>query len=225
MGANLHLATPPADPRRLGPITVLLADDHHAVRRGLRLLLEREDDLSVVAEAEDLTTVIRYMHGHRPRVLVIDVRMPNGSSVNSIRRLRKELPETQVVVLTMDNSPLFAQRTLDEGAVGFVLKDRAELELPEAIRAASRGDEYVSTHIAGGLDALRRAVSQDGLTPRETEVLRLIALGYTSAEIAGRLHLSRRTVETHRAQLYRTLGMTTRAELVAYALKRKLIGA
>jgi two-component system response regulator NreC len=123
----------------------------------------------------------------------------------------------------MEASPLFAQHALDAGAVGFVLKDRADSELPEAIRRAAQGGEYISPRVAAGLDALRRAVSGDGLSPRETEILRLIALGHTSAEIAGTLHLSRRTVETHRARIHRKLGLATRAELVRHALRRHLL--
>jgi two-component system response regulator NreC len=229
MPAHLHLAA--LAPDRAGsarpafPILVVLADDHAVVRRSLRLLLEGEDDLKVIAEAGDLSTVVRHVHGHVPHVLVLDLQMPNGSSIETIRRLRNQVPDTEIVVLTMEQSPLFAQQALDAGAVGFVLKDRADSELPVAVRTAAAGSEFVSPHVAAGLDALRRAVSGDGLSPRETEILRLIALGYTSAEIADRLHLSRRTVETHRAHVHRKLGMRTRAELVRYALDRHLIGA
>lgn len=123
----------------------------------------------------------------------------------------------------METSPLLAQQTLDAGAVGFVLKDRADGELAAAVRNAAAGREYVSPHVAAGLDVLRRAVGSDTLSPRETEVLRLVALGYTSAEIAEKLHLSRRTVETHRASIYCKLGLTTRAQLVQYALRRQLL--
>jgi two-component system, NarL family, response regulator NreC len=203
---------------------VVLADDHAAVRRSLRLLLDGEEDVAVIAEAADLSTVVRHVHGHVPHVLVLDLQMPNGSSIETIRRLRDEVPHTEIVVVTMEASPLFAQQALDAGAVGFVLKDRADTELPLAVRRAANGDEFISPHVAVGLDALRRAVSGDGLSPRESEILRLIALGHTSAEIAGKLHLSRRTVETHRAHIHRKLKMRTRAELVRYALDRHLLG-
>jgi len=128
-------------------------------------------------------------------------------------------------VLTMEQSPAFAQRALESGAVGFVLKDRADTELPAAVRRAMRGEEYVSPRVAAGLEARRRVVDEDGLSPRETEVLRLIALGYTSTEIACMVHLSRRTIETHRANIHRKLGLSTRAQLVDLALRRHLIGA
>lgn len=124
----------------------------------------------------------------------------------------------------MEASPLFAQQAIDAGAVGFVLKDRADTELPAAVGSAAKGGEYVSPHVVAGLDALRQAVGGDGLSPRETEVLRLIALGHTSGEIAAKLHLSRWTVETHRAHIHRKLGLATRAELFRHALRRRLIG-
>jgi len=206
------------------PIRVVLADDHAMVRRNLRLLLDTEEDVEVIAEACDLETVIRDVNHHLPRVLVLDLRLPNGSSIETIRRLRVETPDTEIIVLTMVESPLFAHQAMDAGAVGFVLKHRADSELLSAIRCAARGDEYVSTRIAAGLDGLRRAMSGDGLSPREIEVLRLIALGHTSVEIAAKCHLSRRTVETHRARIHRKLGLTTRAELVRFALQRRLIG-
>ncbi len=229
MPARLHLASASENPhsslRADSRITVVLADDHVALRRSLRLLLEGEEDVDVVAEASDLSTVARQVHGHLPRVLVLDLRLPNGSGVETVRRLRAQVPATEIVVMTMDESPVFAQQAIDAGAIGFVLKDKADSELLTAIRSATRGDEYVSPRVAAGLDALRRAVGGDGLSPRETEVLRLIALGHTSAEIAAKLHLSRRTVETHRARIHRKLGLTTRAELVRFALRRHLIGA
>jgi two-component system, NarL family, response regulator NreC len=203
---------------------VVLADDHAGVRRNLRLLLDGEDDVEVIAEAADLSTVIHHVHGHLPHVLVLDLEMPNGSSIEAIRRLRSHVPDTEIVVMTMETSAVFAQQAIDAGAVGFVLKDRADGELPTAVRSAARGEEYISPHLAAGLEALRRSVHEDGLSPREIEVLRLIALGHTSAEIASKLHLSRRTVETHRARIHRKLGLGTRAELVRYALGRHLIG-
>jgi two-component system response regulator NreC len=229
MTATLHrlASAHEADgPSLLGEsIRVVLADDHDLVRRSLRLLLAGEDDLDVLGEAESLGSVVRGMNGHAPHVVVLDLQMPGGSSIEVIRRLREYAPDTKIVVLTTERSPAFAQRAINTGAVGFVLKDTADIELPEAVRRAARGEEYVSPHVAAGLEALRRTVNGDGLSPRETEVLRSIALGYTSAEIAARLHLSRRTIETHRARLHHKLGLATRAELVQYALRRNLVGA
>ena len=206
------------------PIRVVLADDHTLMRRSLRLLLDGEDDVEVVAEASDLATVVSHVGRHRPNVLVADLRLPTGSSIDAIRKLRAQAPDTEVVVLTMDESPLFAQHAMDAGAIGYVLKDRADSELLTAIRCAANGEEYVSARVATGLDALRKAVDRDSLTPREIEVVRLVALGLTSAEIAVKLRLSRRTVETHRARIFDKLGLSTRAELVRFALRRRLIG-
>ncbi len=204
-------------------IRLVLADDHHLVRRNLRLLLEGEDGIAVVGEAGDLSTAIRHVRGHAPHVLLLDLRMPGGSSIEAIRRLRAEAPETEIVVVTMEDNPVFARQALDAGAVGYVLKDHADGELSQAVRLAAGGDEYVSPRVAARLDAVRRAVEVDGLSPRETEVLRLIALGFTSGEIAEDLHLSSRTVETHRRRIHHKLGLGKRSELVRYAMKRNLI--
>ena len=138
--------------------------------------------------------------------------------------MREEVRETQIVVATMEESPLFARQALDAGAVGYVLKDNADTELAAAIRCAARGEEYVSPCVAARLDGLRRAAQDDGLSPRETDVLRLIALGLTSAEMSALLHLSQRTVESHRRRIHRKLGLGKRSELVRYALARHLIG-
>ena len=224
MSPHLQLAPRVGAEKDLAMIRVVLADDHYLVRRSLRLLLDGEQDFDVIGEAGDLKGATHHVFGNAPHVLVLDLEMPGGSSIETIRQLRKRVPKTEIVVLTMERSPAFAQRAIDAGAIGFVLKDRADGELPEAVRRASRGEEYVSSHVAAGLEALRRTVNGDGLSPRETEVLRAIALGYTSAEIAGRLHLSRRTIETHRANIHRKLGLATRAELVHFALRRHLIG-
>jgi two-component system response regulator NreC len=193
------------------------------MRRSLRQLLDREENVEVVAEAGDLRTVMRHVHDRPPHVLVLDVSMPDGSSIEAVRSLRGEVPSTEIVVLTMEDSPGFAQQALDAGAIGFVLKDFADVELNPAVRAAARGEQYVSPQVTASLALVRRAITGNELTAREAEVLRLIALGHTSAEIGRKLHLSRRTVETHRARLHRKLGLSTRAELVRDALGRGLL--
>ena len=203
---------------------MLLADDHELMRRRLRLLLDDEDGMEVIAEANDLAAVARHVQTDEPHVLVLDLSMPDGSSIEAIGRLREQAPDTQVVVMTMDENPTFAQRAFAAGAVGFVAKDLADGELPQAMRAAARGEEFVSPRIATRLDALQRSLTDDALSPREVEVLRLIALGHTSVEIARKLQLSPRTVETHRANVYRKLDLATRAELVRYSLRRGLLG-
>jgi two-component system response regulator NreC len=225
MTARLHLAPAPGSVcEPLSPIRVVLADDHAVARRNLRLMLDGEDGMQVVAEAEDLSTVMDHVSAHLPQVLVVDLRFANGSGIATIRRLKEQTPQTEIVVLTMKESPAFAHQAIQAGALGFVLKERADDELPAAVRRAAEGEEYVSPRVAANLAALRAAVGNDALSPRETEILRLIALGYTSAEVAQQLHLSRRTIETHRARIYDKLRLGTRAELVRYALGRHLIG-
>jgi two-component system, NarL family, response regulator NreC len=194
MPGHLHLARDQADSawthRTARPIRVVVADDHAMMRRTLRLLLESEDDLEVIAEAGDLETVMRHVREHRPHVLALDLGMPDGSSIEAIRRLRDEVPGMEIVVLTMEESPMFAQQALDAGAIGFVLKDMSDEDLPEAVRRAASGVHYVSPRVAASPTALLRSRTDDRLGGRETEVVRLIALGYTRAEIARELHLS-----------------------------------
>jgi two-component system, NarL family, response regulator NreC len=229
MSVHLRLAPSPAGTASVvfaaSPIRVVLADDHALMRRSLRLLLDGEEGIEVIAEADELASAVRHVHDHQPRVLVLDLRMPGGSSVETIGKLRERVPDTQIVVLTMEDNPVFAQRALASGALGFVLKELADSELPQAVRAAASGEEYVSPRVAARLDALRRSLTDDELTPREVEVLRLIALGHTSVEIARMLLLSPRMVETHRARIHNKLGLATRAELVRYALARGLLRA
>jgi two-component system, NarL family, response regulator NreC len=226
MTSHLHLAQSDGelDRARL-PIAVVLADDHTMLRRTLRRLLDGEQSVSVVEEASDLPSAIEHVHSLQPRVLVLDLDMPNGSTIEAVRQLRTEVPWTEVVVLTTEESALVAQQLLAAGAVGFVFKDRAETELLDAVHRAAHGEEFVSPPVAAGLEVLRRTSDGGLLSPREVEILRLIALGYTSAEIAAKLHLSRRTVETHRARIFQKLELRTRAELVRFALDRRLIGA
>jgi two-component system response regulator NreC len=227
MPGYLHLAAAPstAGPYETPSIRVVLGDDHNLMRRNLRLLLDREDGLDVVAEAADVPTAMRHVHGHRPHVLVLDLSTTNGSSLEAIRQLRQQVPETRIIVLSVEEDPAFAQQALDAGAIGFVLKDSADGDLARAVRNAVRGERYVSRRVAVLLRAMRTSAKRDNLTEREVEVLRLVALGHTSAEIAAKLHLSVRTVETHRARIHRKLGLSTRVELVRYALRRGLFGA
>ena len=226
MTTHLHLAASDGEPdgERL-PITVVLADAHAMFRRTLRRLLDVEKTVSVVDEASDLPSAIEYVQRRRPRVLVLDLDIPSGSTIEVIRQLRTQLPWTEIVVLTTEESAFVAKQLLAAGALAFVFKDRAETELLEAVHRAAHGEEFVSPRVAAGLDVLRQTADGGVLSPREVEILRLIALGYTSAEIAAKLHLSRRTVETHRARVFQKLELRTRAELVRFALDRHLIGA
>ena len=205
--------------------TVVVADDHTVVRQGLRLLIDNEDGLQVIAEAGTVTDAERLTRAHRPSVLVLDLNMPGGSSLEAIPRLREHSPGTAIVVLTMQDDPAFAREALQAGALGFVLKEAADEELLEAIRLAADGDTYLNPRLGARIAAQPPQPSgrPDALTDRELEVLRLIALGFTNTEIATQLFLSTRTIETHRAHIQQKLGRTTRAELVRYALEHKLV--
>jgi two-component system response regulator NreC len=225
---HLRLAPAPASPsaRRPspeGPIGVILADDHEQMRHSLRTLLDVEEDLEVLAEVDDLTSVVRHLQWQRSSVVVLGLGMPDRSVGETIGQLRTVAPETQIVVVTMDEDPGLAQRALAAGALGFVVKDLADVELAGAIREGAQGKQWVSPRVASRLGALDRALVEDKLSAREVEVLRLIALGHTNVEIAHQLDLSPRTVETHRARIHRKLELTTRAELVRYALGHGLL--
>jgi two-component system, NarL family, response regulator NreC len=213
------------EPLAFGSIRIVLADDHVVVRKGLRLLLDAEPDLEVVAEAGDIESARRYVHGHHPGVLVLDLNMPGGSSLEAIPLIREESPQTQIVVLTMQQEPAFAREALGAGALGYVLKEAADDELVEAIRCAAVGQGYLTPGLGARIASGPPPGAPDDLSEREANVLRLIALGNTNAEIAEQLYLSVRTVETHRSHIQQKLRLSTRAELVGYALKRGLIGA
>jgi two-component system, NarL family, response regulator NreC len=204
------------------PIRIVLADDHAVVRSGLRLLLDSEDGLEVVAEAGEIDTTARMVRAHRPAVLVLDLNMPGGESLPAIPGLAEQ---TAVVVLTMQNDPAFARRALQSGAKGYVLKEAADAELVQAVRAAAEGRTYLNPELGARLAAAppEPAGPPDDLTERELEILRLIALGHTNAEIGEQLFLSVRTVESHRSHIQQKVGRTTRAELVRYALDHKLL--
>jgi two-component system, NarL family, response regulator NreC len=206
--------------------TIVLADDHVVVRHGLRLVLEGEEDLRVVAEAGNVTDALRYVRAHRPSVLILDLNMPGEPSLPAIPQFLEGSPATAIVVLTMQEDPAFAREALRSGALGYVLKEAADDELVEAVRAAGRGDTYLNPRLGARLAAEPPEPSgpPDDLSEREVEVLRLIALGHTNAEIGKQLYLSVRTVETHRAHIQQKLRRTSRAELVRYALDHGLVG-
>lgn len=207
------------------PIAIVLADDHVVVRRGLRMLLEREPGIEVVAEAGDADEAVSEAATHRPSVLVLDLNMPGPPPLGALGRLRAEAPGTAVVVLTMEQDPAFARRALDEGAAAYVLKQAADEELVAAIRTAAQGGEHISAEIRARLAAASATPSgpPGGLSEREVEVLRLIALGHTNPEIGERLEISVRTVETHRSHVQQKLGLTTRPELVRWAFSHDLV--
>ncbi len=206
-------------------IRVVIADDHAVVRSGLRLLLEAQEELHVVAEAGDVPTALQVIRAHRPTVAVLDLNMPGGSGLEMIPVLRESTPETAIVVLTMQDDPAFARQALQGGALGFVLKESADDELLEAVKLAARGDTYLNPRLGARLAAAppTPAGPPDGLSERELHVLRLIALGHTNHEIGQQLYLSTRTVETHRAHIQQKTRLSTRAELVRYAMEHGLI--
>ena len=211
--------------QRPGQITIVIADDHEVVRAGLRLLLDAEEGFEVVSEAGDVELAERRVAAYHPRVLVLDVNMPGGSTLPAIPRLRETAPETNIVVLTMQNDPELAREALRAGATGFVLKEAAQAELIQAVRLAAEGRTYLNPELGARLatEIPVTRTAPDDLSPRELEVLRLIALGHTNAEIATQLYLSVRTVESHRAHIQHKTARSTRAELVAYARQLGLI--
>ena len=207
------------------PITIVIADDHRVVRAGLRLLLEAEEGFEVLAEAGDVPTTEHRLNAYRPRVLILDLTMPGESSLVAIPRMRATSPDTQIVVLTMHNDPAFAREALRAGAAGYVLKEAADTELVQAVRLAAQGRTYLNPELGARLATTPRAAAgpPDDLSAREVEVLRLIALGHSNGEIASTLHLSVRTIESHRAHIQHKTRRTTRAELVAYARDHGLL--
>jgi two-component system, NarL family, response regulator NreC len=204
---------------------IVIADDHRVVRSGLRMLLDREDGFEVVAEAGDVADARRYVSAHRPDVLVLDLNMPGDPSLPAIPRFLEESPTTRVVVLTMQDDPAFAREALQAGASAYVLKEAADEELVQAVRAAANGETYLNPALGARIAAApaEPAGPPDDLTEREVEILRLIALGHTNSEIAEQRYLSVRTVESHRAHIQQKLRLTSRAELVRYALAHRLV--
>ncbi|MEA2299568.1 MAG: two-component system, NarL family, response regulator NreC [Solirubrobacteraceae bacterium] len=200
--------------------SVVIADDHAVVRQGLRLLLESEADLEVIGEAGDLEETGRLVGELTPDILLLDLHMGRELSLGWLERLRAASPRTGVVILTMQDDPAFARQALAGGAAGYVLKETSRSELARAIRTVAKGGTYLDPAVGVGALSSRGPAS---LTERETEVLRLLALGHTNAEIGKLLFVSVRTVETHRANLQRKLAITGRPELVQYALKRGVI--
>lgn len=204
-------------------ISIVLADDHTVVRRALRVLLEEEPGFEVVAEADDADAAVRYLRGHKPDVLILDLNMPGRPSLEAIPDMKEASPETKIVVLTMQKEPAFARQALQLGVLGYVLKEAADDELVQAVRSAANGETYLQPALGAKLAAEPEKNAASDLSERETDVLRLIALGHTNAEIAEQLYISVRTVETHRAHIQQKLGVSSRAELVRSALSRGLV--
>jgi two-component system response regulator NreC len=189
------------------------------------MLLEAEPGFAVVSEAGDVALTERRVAAHRPRVLILDINLREGSSLPAIPRLRAASPQTSIVVLTMQNDAELAREALRAGATGFVLKESAKEELIQAVRLAAQGRTYLTPELGARLatEASASAGTPDDLSVREVEVLRLIALGHTNTEIASQLFLSVRTVESHRAHIQQKTQKSSRAELVAYARENGLL--
>jgi two-component system response regulator NreC len=195
------------------------------VRNALRALLEADDKFAVVAEASEVEEAVRKVLAYKPQVLVLDLSMPGGSTLAAIPQMLEASPDTAIVVLTMEDEPRVAREALRAGALGFVLKDAAEGELVDAVHAAVRGERYLNPQLGGLIAAAPQLPPgpPDNLSDREVEVLKLVALGHTNAEISQQLYLSVRTVESHRAHIQQKARRTTRAELVAYAREHGLL--
>lgn len=220
-------------PRRLRPIRILLAEDHAIVREGIRRLLSTEPDLEVVGEAADGEAAVEMTRSLRPDILCLDVSMPRLNGVEVTRRIKGELPQVGVVVLTMHEDEAYVYELVKAGASGYVLKRASARDLVDAVRAVASGHTFLHPLIA------RRLVSEyesanartddrqrfDGLTERERQVVKLIADGKTNREIAERLHISIKTVETHRTHIMEKLDLHDRAHLVRYAIRKGLIDA
>jgi two-component system response regulator NreC len=208
---------------------ILIADDHGVLRAGLRALLNADKDLHVVDEAADGDAALRLARVHRPDVIVLDMSMPGPGGVEVVRRLRDSVPKARVLVLTVHEDPGLLREVLRAGAAGYVVKRAVESELLNAIHAVSRGEIYVHPSMTRALlpdQPHPSAAGRDGaaaLSPREIDVLKRIARGYTNRQIADELHLSVRTVETHRANLMGKLGLESRVELVRWAAEHKLL--
>jgi DNA-binding NarL/FixJ family response regulator len=204
---------------------VLLADDHALVRAGIRALLEGLEGVTVVAEARNGTEVLELARTHRPDVVLLDISMPGLGGLEASARLKQELPQVRVVMLSMHANEEYVLQALSAGAAGYMLKDSATAELELALKAVMQGETYLSPPISKQVveGYVQRVGTEhqdtDNLTPRQRQVLQLIAEGHSTKEIAYRLALSVKTVETHRAQLMERLNIRDIAGLVKYAIR------
>jgi DNA-binding NarL/FixJ family response regulator len=206
-------------------VRIVIADDHGIVRSGVKLLLDRQDDMEVVAEAEDGVDAVARVVEHRPDVAILDVSMPRMTGLQATHEIKQQSPDTQVLILSMHDDQRYLFEALRAGASGYVLKAAADQDLVDAVRAASRGEPFLTSEAQQALirDFLSRGDEPAALTPREQEVVKLIAEAHTNREIAEILQLSEKTVESHRARVLQKLGMRDRVELVRYAIRSGLV--
>lgn len=206
---------------------VLLVDDHAVVRAGLRLLLDQAEGLETVAEVGTAADAIRQARELAPDVILLDIVMPGQTGLEALPELRRVAPDARVVMLSMEDDPNYLKAAFENGAVGYVLKEAADEELVAAIHEVAAGNEYVhpvlGARVAKAEIEERKRAEEDPLSPREREILRLLALGHTNREIAGTLYLSVRTVESHRAHIFQKLRIDTRTELVRYAIDQGML--
>jgi DNA-binding NarL/FixJ family response regulator len=212
------------------PISVLLADDHHIVREGIKMLLEAQSDISVIGEASDGLRAVELAIRLKPLILMADLMMPGLSGLEVTKQVIQHQSRTKVIILSMYSNEAYVMQALRNGASGYVVKESNVGDMVQAVREVASGRPYLSPSISRlAMDAyIEKAKSSaldpyDTLTDREKEVLHLIAEGFSSAKIAARLYISPRTAESHRANVMKKLGLQTSTELIKYALKKGLI--
>jgi two-component system, NarL family, response regulator NreC len=208
-------------------IRVVLVDDHAVVRSGLRLLFDAQEDIEVVGEGGNAQDAVFRARALKPDVMLLDVVMPGESGIEVVPKVLQESPETKILVLSMQDDPSYVREAFGAGAQGYVLKEAADAEVVSAVREVAAGRSYVHPTLGARMVAAeaaeRAAADADPLSDREREVLRLLALGHTNQEIAEKLYISVRTAESHRAHIMQKLRLSTRAELVRYALSNGLL--
>jgi DNA-binding NarL/FixJ family response regulator len=209
-------------------IRVLIVDDHAVVRSGLRHVLNAEEGIEVVGEAGDAQQAVFEARAQKPDVVLMDVVMPGKSGIETIPDVLKDAPETKVLMLSMQDDPRYVREAFAAGAAGYILKEAADTDVVAAVRDVAAGGRYVHPSLGARMVAVdaqeRKRAESDPLSDRERDVLRLLALGHTNQEISAQLYISVRTAETHRAHIMQKLRLTTRAQLVRYALGEGLLG-
>jgi two-component system response regulator NreC len=209
---------------RPSPLSVLIVDDHAVVRKGVRALLEPQPEFRVIAEAGDVPGALEAVRAHRPALVILDIHLPGEPSLPAIARMKQISPSTRFLVLTMYDDPTFARHAIEAGAGGYVLKEAAPLELIRALHAVAAGERYLHPSLGARLATSdKEALSLDRLTERERDVLTRVVRGATNKQIATELHLSVRTVETHRARMQEKLGVSGLLELVDFARAHGLL--
>jgi DNA-binding NarL/FixJ family response regulator len=208
-------------------IRVLIVDDHAVFRAGLKLLIDAEDDLETAGEAGTARDAIFQARSTKPDVILLDIVMPDQTGLEVVPQLLHERPETKILILSMQDDPQYVRQAFSVGASGYILKEAADTEVVGAIRDVASGNRYVHPALGARLVAAEaeeaRRAEEDPLSEREREVLRLLALGHTNQEISSQLYISVRTAETHRAHIMQKLRLSSRAELVRYALEQGVL--